>query len=108
MLLCSDCETGNKNAFEILNQKLESGTIDPALEFLCILPDCLHVGKRLKAAFSNWWLKCKGERINLGFLRTLRNCSGYTTKDCFRKLIPKNNHVRNKDQEDPSSVLTLS
>jgi hypothetical protein len=97
MVLCSDCETGNKNAFEILNEKLENGTIDPALEFLCILPDCPHVGKSMKAAFSNWWLKCKGERINLGFLRTLRNRSGNTTKDRFRKLIPKNDHVKNKD-----------
>jgi hypothetical protein len=89
MVLCSDCEMGNKNAFEILNEKLENGTIDPALEFLCILPDCPHVGKSMKAAFSNWWLKCKVERINLGFLRTLRNRSGNTTKDRFRKLIPK-------------------
>lgn len=29
MVLCSDCETGNKNAFEILNEKLQKGTIDP-------------------------------------------------------------------------------
>ena len=108
MVLCSDCETGNKNAFEILNEKLENGTIDPALEFLCILPDCPHVGKSMKAAFANWWLKCKGERINLGFLRTLRNRSGNTTRDRFRKLVPKNDHVKNKDRQDPSSVLTLS
>lgn len=99
MVLCSDCETGNKSAFEILNEKLQNGTIDPALDFLCILPDCPHVGKSMKAAFS-WWLKCKGERINLGFLRTLRNRSGNTTKDHFRKLIPKNNHVKNKDRQN--------
>ena len=53
MVLCSDCETGNKNAFEILNEKLEKGVIDPYLEFLSILPDCPHVGKSMKAAFSN-------------------------------------------------------
>lgn len=58
-VLCSDCETGNKSAFEIFNEKLESGDIDPELEFLCILPDCPHVGKSMKVAFSNWWLKCK-------------------------------------------------
>ena len=62
----------------------------------------------MKAAFANWWLKCKGERINFGFLRTLRNRSGNTTRDRFRKLIPKNDHVKNKDRQDPSSVLTLS
>lgn len=108
MVLCSDCETGNKNAFEIFNEKLEEGTIDPELEFLCILPDCPHVGKSMKAAFSNWWLKCKDERINLGLLRTLRNRSDKATKDCFRNLIPKNDHVKNKDRQDPSSVITLS
>ena len=56
MVLCSDCETGNKSAFEKINEELEKGTIDPQLEMLCTLPDCPHVGKSIKAAFSNWWL----------------------------------------------------
>ena len=75
MVLCSHCETGNKSAFENINEELEKGTIDPQLEMLCILPDCPHVSKSIKAAFSNCWLKCKDERINLGLLRTLRNRS---------------------------------
>ena len=108
MVLCSDCETGNKNAFEIFNEKLEKSTVDPELEFLCILPNYPHVGKSMKVAFSNWWLKCKDERINLGLLRTLTNRSNKATKDRFRNLIPKNNHVKNKDQQDPSSMATLS
>ena len=108
MVLCSDCETGNKNAFEKINEELEKGTIDPQLEMLCILPDCPHVGKSMKAAFSNWWLKCKDERINLGLLRTLRNRSDKATMDRFRNLIPKNDHVKNKDRQDPSAILTLS
>ncbi len=97
MIVCTDCESGNKSAFEILKEKLESGTEDPALSFLSVLPDCPHVGKSMKAAFSNWWLKCGGERINLGLLRTLRNRANKEMKDTFRKLIPKNNHVKNKD-----------
>ena len=108
MVLCSDCEAGNKSAFEILNEKLEKGIIDPALELLAILPDCPYVGKSIKAAFSNWWLKCKSERINLAVLRTLRNRSDKATKDQFRKLIPKSDHVKNKDRQDPAAVLTLS
>ncbi|KAJ7383334.1 hypothetical protein OS493_028882 [Desmophyllum pertusum] len=88
-----------------------------SLDNFCSLPvsvdytkqsDCPHVGKSMKAAFSNWWLKCKGERINLALIRTLRNRSNKETKDAFRKLIPKNDHVKNKDRQDPSSVLTLS
>ena len=51
MVLCSDCETGNKSAFEKVNEELEKGTIDPQLEMLCILPDCPYVGKSIKAAF---------------------------------------------------------
>ena len=41
-------------------------------------------------------------------IRTLRNRSNQETKNIFRKLIPKNDHVKNKDRQDPSSVLTLS
>ena len=75
--------------------------------FLLVLPDCPHVGKSMKAAFSNWWLKYNGERINLALIRTLRNRSNKETKATFRKLTPKNDHVKNKDRQDPSSVLTL-
>lgn len=108
MVVCSDCESGNKTAFETIKAKIEAGTEDPDLAFLSILPDCPHVGKSIKAAFSNWWLKCKGERINLGLIRTLRNRSEKTTMDRFRKLLPKNDHVKNKDRQDPSAVLALT
>ena len=54
MVVCSDCETGNKVAFETIKVKLEEANEDPALAFLSILPDCPHVGTSIKAAFSNW------------------------------------------------------
>ena len=38
----------------------------------------------------------------------MRNRSDKATKDKFRKLIPKNDHVKNKDRQDPSAVLTLT
>lgn len=75
---------------------------------LCILPDYPHVCKSIKAAFSNWWLICKDDRINLGLLRTLRNRFDKATMDSFRNLIPKNDHVKNNDGQDHSAVLTLS
>ena len=50
MVVCSDCETGNKTAFETIKAKLEEANEDPALAFLSILPDCPHVGKSIKAA----------------------------------------------------------
>ena len=42
MVLCSDCETENKNAFEILNEKLENGTIDPTWNF-CVFCLIVHM-----------------------------------------------------------------
>lgn len=75
---------------------------------LSILPDCPHVGKSLKGSFSNWWLKYGDERSNLAQLRTLQNRSDNTTKEKFRKLLPKNDHVKNKDRQDPSAVLELT
>ena len=61
----------------------------------------------MKAAFSNWRMKYNGDRINLALIRTLRNRSNKETKATLRKLTPKNDHVKNKDRQDPSSVLTL-
>lgn len=58
MIVCSDCETGNKTAFKTLKAKLEVDAVDPNLAFLPVLPDCPYVGKSIKSAFSNWWLKC--------------------------------------------------
>ena len=54
LVVCSDCESGNKSAFETLQEKLESGTIDPELAVLSVLPDCPHVGKSIKAASQGW------------------------------------------------------
>lgn len=108
LVLSTDCEQGNKSAFQIIKNKIENGQIDPYLSLLSILPDCPHVGKSMKASFSNWWLKCGNERCNLSQLRTLRNRSDNITKETFRKLIPKNDHVKNKDRQDPSAVLQLS
>ena len=60
LVACSDCESGDKFTFEMLQEKLELGSIDPELSVLSVVPDCLHVGKSIKTAFANWWLKCKG------------------------------------------------
>ena len=64
--------------------------------FLLVLPDCPHVGKSMKAAFSNWWLKYNGERINLALIRTLRNRSNKEKKATLRKLSQKTIMLRTK------------
>ena len=51
MVVCSDCETGNKTAFETIKAKLEEANEDAAQAFLSFLPDCPHVGKVSKQHF---------------------------------------------------------
>lgn len=41
-------------------------------------------------------------------MRTLRNKSDPSTKAKMRKLVPKNDYVRNKDRQDPMAVLKLT
>ena len=103
----ADCETGNKGAFEMITKSIEEGNMDPEISLFTVLPDSVHVGKSLKASFSNWWLKLNNERSNIGLLRTLRNRFTFDTMSKVRKLIPRNDHVKNKDRQDPSAVLTL-
>jgi len=62
----------------------------------------------LKASFANWFLKLGSERGNLAILRTLRNKSDPLAKSAVRKLIPKNDYVRNKDRQDPMAALKLT
>ena len=62
----------------------------------------------MKAFFSNWYLKLDDERRNLSFLYTLRNSSDKEQMQIMRKMLPKNNYVRNKDRQNPISVLKLS
>ncbi len=107
LVLTTDCEQGNRSAFDVIKSSIEMEQMDPFLSLLSALPDCPHVGKSMKAAFSNWWLRCGNEKAILALLRTLRNRSDPKTKDRFRKLIPKNDHVKNKDRQDPSTVLAL-
>ena len=102
------CEEGNKAAFQIIKESIEDASIGPELSFLSIIPDVPHVGKTLKAGFSNWYLKVGNERSNLAVIRSLRNRSTDNTKQAVRNLIPRNDHVRNRDRQDPSAVLSLT
>ena len=97
-----------KVEYNRISTKIVSEKLEVELAFLSVLLDCPYVGKSMEATFSNWWMKYDGEPIHLVLIRTLRNRSNKETKDTFRKLIPKNDHVKNKDRKDLSSVLTLS
>ena len=46
--------------------------------------------------------------LNLFWFRSLFDWTDSATKENFRKLVPKNDHVKNKDQQDPSAVPELT
>ena len=49
----ADCEEGNKAAFHSLKDELEQNRINPEIALPTPTPAAPHVGKSLKAAFSN-------------------------------------------------------
>lgn len=70
LVLASDCESGNKRAFELISQSKADGTLPPQFIFVC-LPDAVHVGKSLKCSFANWMLLLDEERACLSMLHTI-------------------------------------
>ena len=108
LAITTDCKGGNKQIFLSLKNKIETERTDPELSLAVPLPDAPHLGKIFKASFSNWILKLFNERGCLAFLHTLRNKSTRDEMAEMKKLIPKNDYVRNKDRQDPIAVLKLS
>ena len=67
----------------------------------------LHIlGKVFEASFVNWILKLLNERGCLAFLHTLTNISDRDDMIVMKKLVTKNDYLRNKDQ-DPIAILKL-
>lgn len=108
LIVTVDCEEGNKKAMSDILEELENGTRDPSLSLVIPIPDSVHVGKSLKAGFANWYLKLQNERGNLANLKTLRNKSSLEVRKAMRKFLPRNDHVRNKDRQDPAAVIRLA
>ena len=108
LVLTADCEEGNKIAFEKIQSARKKEDINHNLSLLSVIPDCPHVGKSLKASFSNWFLKLGHERGNLSILWNLRNRSLPEVSSQVKRLIPKNDFVRNRDRQDPSAVLAIT
>ena len=101
LVLASDCEAGNKRAFELISQSRVDGTLPPQFLFVC-LPDAVHVGKSLKCGFANWMLLLDEERACLSMLHTIRDSDSE-----LKKLLPRDS-VLNKDRMDINCILHLS
>lgn len=41
-------------------------------------------------------------------LKTLRNKADPVVRKEMRKFLPRNDHVRNKDRQDPTAVIKLT
>ena len=57
----------------------------------------MHVGKRKRQSFANWFLFVDGEEITLVLLGTLRNDSLLGNDICPQLRL---NSVRNRDRQD--------
>jgi len=101
LVVATDCESGNKKAFELITESRAKGDLDPLFIFIC-LPDAVHVGKSLKCNFANWMVLLLNERACLSVVRTIRESDPH-----LKKILPRNS-VLNKDRMDVDCVLHLS
>lgn len=101
LVLTSDCESGNKTAFELIIDDFESHRLSPEYIFSC-LSNAVHVGKTLKASFANCMLLLDGERACLSVLHCL--CDEDAT---IRRVLPRD-AVLNKDRMDVDCILHLT
>ena len=101
LILASDCESGNRRAFELISQSKNDGTLPPQFIFVC-LPDAIHVGKSLKCSFANWMLLLDEERACLSMLHTIRDSNPE-----LKKLLQRD-CVLNKDRMDINCILHFS
>ena len=99
--MASDCECGNKKAFELISESKSNGALPPQFIFIC-LPDAVHVGKSLKCSFANWMLLLDDKRACLSILHTIRDSDPQ-----LKRLLPRDS-VLNKDQMDVNCILHLS
>ena len=97
-----DSESRNAGAQkELLKEKEDQS--DPRLSIISPFPDGVHVAKRKRQSFANWFLLVNKYRINLVQLRELRN-------DLHSKLAPllPLSSVRNRDRQDVDSIMEIS
>ena len=87
-IMASDGEEGNRKMFLKMKEQTSNGETDPNLQLLLPLPHCPHLEKRMKACFSNCFLKLVDERSNLSFLCTIINLTVKEEMQIMRKLLP--------------------
>ena len=99
-----DLESRNAGAQkELLKEKEEQ--FEPFISVISPIPDGVHVAKRKRQSFSNWFLLVNRYRINLVQLRELRNDNTLHSK--LAPFVPLS-AVRNRDRQDVDSIMEIS
>ena len=98
-----DSESRNSGAQKELMTDLLGD--DTQVNKVCAVPDGVHVAKRKRQSFCNWFLLVNGYRINLVQLRELRNDP--LLSSTLAPLLPLS-AVRNRDRQDVESILQIS
>ncbi|CAB4029949.1 Hypothetical predicted protein, partial [Paramuricea clavata] len=78
---------------------------DPFLPIISPIPDGVHVAKRKRQSFSNWFLLVNNYQINLVQLGEQRNDHAFHSK--LAPLVPIS-AVRNRDRQDVESIMENS
>lgn len=99
-----DSESRNAGGQRMLMEE-KAGKENPDLNVVSVFPDAVHVAKRKRQSFSNWFLWIDDVRVNLVQLRELRNDPSLYPK--LSEKIPLN-AVRNRDRQDVDSILQIS
>ena len=102
--ISEDSESRNAGAQKQLMNKKEQKS-DPFLSTVSPVPDSVHVAKRKRQSFSNWFLFVNNCRINLVQLRELRN--DINLHSAIAPLLPLS-AVRNHDRQDVESIMQIS
>ena len=86
-----------------MNEKEQQS--EPFLSTVSPVPDAVHVAKRKRQSFSNWFLLVNNYHINLVQLRELRNDNNLHSE--LAPLLPLST-VRNCDRQDVESIMQIS
>ena len=102
--ISEDSESRNSGAQKEL-VRVNDEQSDPFLSIISPIRDCVHVAKRKRQSFSNWFLLVNNYRINLVQLGELRNDHALYSK--LAPLLPLST-VMNRDRQDVESIVEIS
>ena len=104
LLFSMDSESRNSKAQSCFEEQNDKTDKDPYLMQMQLVPDSVHMAKRIRQSFSNWFIWVNESLVNVVLLRELR-----IDKHLKSELQPHLtiNSVRNRDRQDVDSLAEL-